>query len=366
MRISVGDKVEVFFTRDVGVVTRFLDQETAIVMIDDDEIPVFIGHLELLVSKNPKKKAPSKKPLNAKELKELKDHTVNQIKEMGLNTHLQNIPDNGIHLALQPYYHPDLTIDYFLIHLINDCGKAIQFTYEMWIKNYRYFDFSKTCASNETLILNDLKYDQLNDSPEFKFTCTYHNKESGQKVKHEKTVRPRAKMLRKDPVYSGKVDGNIYKWELVNQLLPNSKKKTDKAKLEGNAAKKIEDKLLKEEWAPLVAAEKEKNKRTINDTIRVIDLHIEKLLKDYKHLPKKEMLRRQIDHFSKNLEEAIEKEEANMVVIHGVGKGRLKNEIFKVLREYYEVRTFRNDYNPLYGYGATEIFFEYEEEGDDF
>jgi dsDNA-specific endonuclease/ATPase MutS2 len=49
----------------------------------------------------------------------------------------------------------------------------------------------------------------------------------------------------------------------------------------------------------------------------------------------------------------------SLIVIHGVGTGRLREEIHEQLKHRKEVKTFVNQYHPAFGYGATEIFFEY-------
>jgi dsDNA-specific endonuclease/ATPase MutS2 len=46
-------------------------------------------------------------------------------------------------------------------------------------------------------------------------------------------------------------------------------------------------------------------------------------------------------------------------VIHGVGKGKLREEIHEILKLKKEVKYFINQYDPRFGYGATEIFFNY-------
>jgi hypothetical protein len=37
----------------------------------------------------------------------------------------------------------------------------------------------------------------------------------------------------------------------------------------------------------------------------------------------------------------------------------LKDEIHDILKTKKEVKTFVNQYEPRFGYGATEIFFQY-------
>ena len=48
-----------------------------------------------------------------------------------------------------------------------------------------------------------------------------------------------------------------------------------------------------------------------------------------------------------------------MIFIHGVGKGKLKAEIHELLKVKKGVKNFVNQYSDAYGYGATEVFFQY-------
>jgi dsDNA-specific endonuclease/ATPase MutS2 len=49
----------------------------------------------------------------------------------------------------------------------------------------------------------------------------------------------------------------------------------------------------------------------------------------------------------------------SLVVIHGLGSGKLRDEIHELLRHKKEVKTFVNQYHASYGYGATEIYLDY-------
>jgi dsDNA-specific endonuclease/ATPase MutS2 len=71
------------------------------------------------------------------------------------------------------------------------------------------------------------------------------------------------------------------------------------------------------------------------------------------------MLGMQLHTFDKYLDLAIVHHLPSMIVIHGVGTGRLRDEIHEILRLKREVKSFVNQYHPSYGYGATEIFFGY-------
>lgn len=50
--------------------------------------------------------------------------------------------------------------------------------------------------------------------------------------------------------------------------------------------------------------------------------------------------------------------QASLIIIHGIGEGTLRNEIHDRLKLKKEVKSFVNQFHPLYGYGATEIYFK--------
>ena len=91
----------------------------------------------------------------------------------------------------------------------------------------------------------------------------------------------------------------------------------------------------------------------------VIDLHIEKLSDDWKHLSNFEILTIQLKAFEKYYYLATAHRQPNLIVIHGVGSGKLKDEIHEILKTKKEVKTFVNQYHPNFGYGATEVYFGY-------
>jgi dsDNA-specific endonuclease/ATPase MutS2 len=61
--------------------------------------------------------------------------------------------------------------------------------------------------------------------------------------------------------------------------------------------------------------------------------------------------------FENFYEQALVHQLEQIIVIHGIGTGRLKDEIHAFLRSKREVKSFVNRLHPLYGFGATEIWF---------
>jgi hypothetical protein len=87
-----------------------------------------------------------------------------------------------------------------------------------------------------------------------------------------------------------------------------------------------------------------------------IDLHIEKLVRDPAAVSPADALRIQLAAFEDYLREAIELGVPSFHVIHGLGTGRLRQEVENRLRDDPYVRDFHNGHHPNYGFGATEVF----------
>lgn len=87
-----------------------------------------------------------------------------------------------------------------------------------------------------------------------------------------------------------------------------------------------------------------------------IDLHIQALVDSYKHLSNREIVLIQTEHFRRAFDDARNRRLRKLIVIHGVGKGVLKEEIRKMIRDTERCSFEDADYLK-YGRGATEIRF---------
>jgi hypothetical protein len=86
-----------------------------------------------------------------------------------------------------------------------------------------------------------------------------------------------------------------------------------------------------------------------------VDLHIEQLLDNPKAFTPAEMLNIQMEHFRGALEEAIHNRLKRIVFIHGVGNGRLRLEIQRLLDQKYPKLRYQDASFKEYGYGATMV-----------
>jgi hypothetical protein len=88
-----------------------------------------------------------------------------------------------------------------------------------------------------------------------------------------------------------------------------------------------------------------------------IDLHIENLVDNTRGMDNADMLNFQLKAFDKYMHLAVMHRQERMIVIHGLGKGVLRDAIHDILANTPEVDHYVNEYNGKYGFGATEIFF---------
>lgn len=112
---------------------------------------------------------------------------------------------------------------------------------------------------------------------------------------------------------------------------------------------------VKEDNKVLVNTESKSNKE--NKTYfnhNECDLHIESLCNSWSGLSNFQIVQLQLKHFRERLHQAIKDNEPSFVVIHGVGKGVLKQEIYKYIEQFSFVYADQAD-AKLYGMGATEI-----------
>ncbi len=86
---------------------------------------------------------------------------------------------------------------------------------------------------------------------------------------------------------------------------------------------------------------------------KTIDLHYEELHPAKKHYNAYEKLNYQLSVFAKCFEECQEKKYKKLTVIHGKGKGQLKQEIYRFLSQ----KNVRFHHAPFSEGGATEVLF---------
>ena len=86
----------------------------------------------------------------------------------------------------------------------------------------------------------------------------------------------------------------------------------------------------------------------------VVDLHIGELVHDFKDLAPHEMLKIQMDYFTKCIESAVERNFRKVTFIHGVGNGTLKSAIMRKVQDYEQMENHMASL-AKFGVGAIDV-----------
>ena len=86
-----------------------------------------------------------------------------------------------------------------------------------------------------------------------------------------------------------------------------------------------------------------------------VDLHLEMLLEEHQYVAPSRALKFQLDIFRKVLERAQQSRVRELIIVHGVGAGVLRDAIIDYLRDYPQLEFMDANYRK-YGWGALRIF----------
>ncbi|GEM_PF-3061574 len=89
-----------------------------------------------------------------------------------------------------------------------------------------------------------------------------------------------------------------------------------------------------------------------------IDLHIEKLVDDPSRVDANTAFLIQMKAFQQFMDKAIRLGVDKVYVIHGLGKGKLRNRVRGYAEDLDVVAEVKNEWDPRFGYGASEIRFK--------
>jgi hypothetical protein len=339
MKYQIGDKILILHSNEEAEVIDIIDKEMMLVDVGGVKFPVYMDQVDFPYFK----RFTEKKMFPVKKEKQFVDDVRKEkpVKEARV--------ENGVWLTILPVMitdeFGDEIADLLKLHLVNQTEQSYNFIYKQHFFGKPDFELKNSISPFENFYLHDISMADLNDSPSFDFEFSLIQPEKNKADHFETTVKLKPKQL----------------FAKIKELQENNQASFSQLLFEKYPDKIIEH---KEELSDSV-----KNKHTIYDAANakqhmepaqsVIDLHIEKLMDNWKRLSNYEILTIQLKAFEKYFHLSVLHHQASLIVIHGVGEGKLRNEIHELLRQKKEVKSFVNQYHPLYGYGATEIFFQY-------
>lgn len=332
MKFSIGDLVLLKRTGEEGHVTAYINQQMLEVEVSGVAFPVHLEdidhpYLKWFTDKTKKKKTSLPEQLPVEKIKERKQRLA-----------------KGVCLSFMPVYKTEEmeeVVDVLKVYLLNELPVPVKFVYDVKLSNKSEFKHEGVLHPFGNLYLHSISYTDMGDQPRFHWRLTDTVNEKMETADGILRIRP-AKLF-----------------EHITHLMQHSEPTFSYLLIEDFSPKKKKEPLpkyepvIKQHALPLITT------KTIEPARYEIDLHIEQLVASKKGLTNADIVKLQLDTLRHYLQLAIVHHQERMIVIHGLGKGRLREEVHAILKQTPEVSRFRNEWSGKYGFGATEIFFRY-------
>jgi hypothetical protein len=338
MKFQIGDKVLVLHSNEEGEVIDIINEQMVMIEVRGVKFPAYIDQLDFPYFKrfSEKKLFPKKK--EKKYVEDLKKE----------KAPVHKIVD-GVWLSFLPIMDVDEfgddIVEELKVHLINRTYRSYKFFYKLQFFGKSEFELKNEIQPFADFYLHDVPFADMSDSPAFSFEFSLQQPDPGKSEFFEASIKLKPKQLF-DRIEEIKQKGEATFTYRLFEEYPN-RPIEEKLELGSLAAKGIKIYNAKEIRKHLPPARS------------VVDLHIEKLNNEWQQLTNAEILDIQLKEFEKWYELALAHHQPQLIVIHGVGSGKLRDEIHDILRIKKEVKSFINQYHPSFGYGATEIYFQY-------
>ncbi|ULQ57708.1 hypothetical protein KJS94_05785 [Flavihumibacter rivuli] len=341
MKFEIGDKVVVRITNEEGEVVDIINDKMVMVDVRGVKFPAYVDQLDFPYFKRfTEKKLFPEKPKPKTYIDQVPKEKIRE---------LPRREPNGVWITFIPRFETDEfgddVVTLLKVHLHNQNDQGYQFTYHLNYFGNPEFELKNQVLAFQDFYIHDIAFEDLNDSPSYWFEFSLLSPDKKKADYFEASLKLKPKQL------FAKIQEIREKGEptFSYQLFKQYPDKVEEEKVE----------LGKLAAAGFKMYEASKAKQHLPPARTVIDLHIEKLTDNWKNMSNGEILQLQVDEFEKYYELALAHYQPMLTVIHGVGSGRLRDEIHDILRHRKQVKYFVNQYHPSYGYGATEIYFQY-------
>lgn len=346
MKIKVGDRVKFLNDTGAGEVTRIVDPKTALVLVDDGfEVPWMIKDLVVDAGRYDDEED---EPVTNTEVENDGAPTTSFSEKIEEDPARERIGDEEVLLA----FVPDENSAEFDAYLVNSSSYNIKYTISRQQEGELVLFHEGTLEPGIKIRLGTYKPGNLNDEENFRVQGIYFNAGFFNHMPPlDILIRVSASEMF-DAAYRRESDYFLEK--AVLHTLHDWRKPAEPPKIEISAEALKQAMYTKGDVKPERPLGK-KEKSSSHSGIEEVDLHIQHLVDDYSKMDNAEILEVQLSRFRTALESAILHKTSRIVFIHGVGNGKLKHELRRILeREYKNVR-YQDASFREYGYGATMV-----------
>jgi hypothetical protein len=332
MKFTIGDKILLKRTGEEGHVIALIDKQMIEVEVGGTSFPVYIDdidhpYLKWFTEKKPAKKSQALPEMPVERIIERKQRLA-----------------RGIYFSFIPVFKiegMEEQVDFLKVHLLNELPVDIRFSYDLKMEQKSIFRHEGLLHPFGNIYIHNIPYGDMNDQPRFHWSLVDTGNDKMEPATGVLRIKP-AKLF--EHVNNVMLNGDpSFSYQLIEDFVAKTKPVHNEAP------------------QPVVAPVSENlvTKHTIEPPKYELDLHIEQLVDSTKGLSHAQIITKQLSVLEHYLHIAIVHRQQRMVIIHGLGKGKLRDEVHSLLKKTPEVARFKNEWSGKYGFGATEVLFKY-------
>lgn len=325
--MNIGDKVRLIHSKEEGIITKFLKNDVIEVEIEAGfKLPVLRRELAV-VSKSEEKAFKS----------------VNSVIEPTIEKRKSDVKaDKGIFLAFLPINEKSVSL-----HIINNTDWDLPFSLTTGAdKTHRGIMGGFLKARSVQSSVTDLALKDFDEWGSFTFQAFYHTIGFfNERPTFVKRLRLRANTFFNQKKIAPLLQKEAYLFQL------DAEESTDHISGDISLILNIDE--LKAKMTERKIGEV--SPKVFEKPNSTVDLHIEELTQNSLTMSNAQMLDLQLRTFENKFESAIASGMDEIVFIHGVGNGVLKQEIQRKLAGHKNVAWFQDAQKEKFGYGATRI-----------
>lgn len=349
MVCKVGDTVR--FLNDVGggVVIRFIGKNQVLVQDEDGfEVPVLISEVVVINDYSTEKKSVSEVVANEQREQIVKYEVIAVSKNSNESIVARDSEEFEIFVGFCPKKQGTSKSGDVDMYLINDSTYQLFYSFGLlddrgYISPIR----SGILEDDSKLYIKSFSSEEVNSIQQLCVSLVLYKN-----IRH-KLQEPEHIQLSLNPVKLFRVNAfveNAFFDERAMLYTLLSSVKTLKDIIEPTA-NEIAEAMKAKKAKPIQGSELSKTPEIVE-----VDLHIESLVEDSKKLTNSEIVDIQLSRFTTALDIGMRSGTKRMVFIHGVGNGKLKYEIVRLLNSQYAGKLRYQDASfKEYGYGATMV-----------
>lgn len=346
MDIKIGDKVRFLSEVGGGVVTGFRDKST--VLVEDEsgfDIPMPINECIVVESDNygTKKRVTKEADKPAPVVEDAKPEPRKPVAETRegerLNVYLAYVPVDAKAISTTP----------FETYLVNDSNYYLYFTYATGDNNNWLPRANGLVEPNTKLFLEEFEKSSLNDLQRVAVQLiAFKTKAFAGKPAVSVTLRLDTVKFYKLHTFKETdfFEDPALLYDIVRDDVP--------ARQLFVSAEELQEAMVQKAKGDRPASELAR-KQPRHDGPMEVDLHIHELLDDTTGMDNAAMLKYQLDHFRKVMDENLKNKGMKIVFIHGKGDGVLRRAILDELKRCYKSCQSQDASFREYGFGATMV-----------